>query len=33
MAEALVGLTGFLLVGYVVVYAFTDLELELEPEN
>jgi uncharacterized membrane protein len=33
MAEALVGLTGFLLVGYLVVYAFTDLELELEPEN
>jgi uncharacterized membrane protein len=33
MGEALVGLTGFLLVGYLVVYAFTDLELELEPEN
>ncbi len=32
MAEALVGLTGFLLVGYLVVYAFADLQLELERE-
>ena len=30
MAEALVGLTGFLLVGYLVVYSFADLELELD---
>ena len=29
-AEALVGLTGFLLVGYLVLYSFTDLELELD---
>jgi len=33
MAEALVALTGFLLVGYLVVYSFTDLRLELERED
>lgn len=33
MAEALVALTGFLLVGYLAVYSFTDLELELEPDD
>ena len=33
MAEALVGLTGFLLVGYLAVYSFTDLKLELEREQ
>lgn len=30
MAEALVGLTAFLAVGYLVVYSFADLRLELE---
>jgi uncharacterized membrane protein len=30
MAAALLGLTAFLLVGYLVVYSFTDLELELD---
>jgi len=30
---ALVALTGFLLVGYVVVYAFAGLRLELERED
>ncbi|HUH15205.1 MAG TPA: DUF1361 domain-containing protein, partial [Gaiellaceae bacterium] len=33
MAEALVALTGFLLVGYLAVYSFTDLRLELEREE
>jgi uncharacterized membrane protein len=33
MAEALVALTGFLLVGYLVVYSFTDLSLELDPDD
>jgi uncharacterized membrane protein len=33
MAEALVALTGFLLVGYLAVYSFTDLKLELERED
>ena len=33
MAEALVGLTAFLLVGYLVVYGFTGLALGLEPER
>ncbi len=33
MAEALVGLTGFLLVGYLVVYSFADLRLELDPDD
>jgi uncharacterized membrane protein len=33
MAAALVALTGFLLVGYVVVYAFAGLRLELEREE
>lgn len=33
MAEALVALTAFLLVGYLVVYGFTGLALELEPEE
>ena len=33
MAEALLALTGFLLVGYLVVYSFTDLKLELDPDD
>lgn len=33
MAEALVALTAFLLVGYLAVYSFTDLELALEREE
>ena len=33
MAEALVGLTGFLLVAYLVVYSFTDLRLELDRDD
>ena len=33
MAEGLVALTAFLLVGYLVVYGFTGLALELEPEE
>ena len=33
MAEALVALTAFLLVGYLVVYGFTGLALELEPDE
>lgn len=33
VAEALLALTGFLLVGYLAVYSFTDLKLELEPEE
>lgn len=33
VAEALLALTGFLLVGYLAVYSFTDLKLELEPED
>jgi uncharacterized membrane protein len=33
MAGALLALTGFLLVGYLVVYSFTDLELELERDE
>src|SRR6185295_19025611 len=33
MAEALVALTGFLLVGYLVVYSFTNLNLELDPDD
>ena len=33
MAEALVALTGFLLVGYLVVYSFTNLKLELDPDD
>lgn len=33
MAEALLALTGFLLVGYLAVYSFTDLKLELERED
>jgi uncharacterized membrane protein len=33
MAEALVALTGFLLVGYLAVYSFTDLKLQLERED
>jgi uncharacterized membrane protein len=33
MAEALVGLTAFLVVGYLAVYSFTDLKLELEREE
>lgn len=33
MAEALLALTAFLFVGYLAVYAFTDLQLELEPEE
>jgi uncharacterized membrane protein len=32
-AEALLALTGFLLVGYLAVYSFTDLELELESHD
>jgi uncharacterized membrane protein len=33
MAEALLALSAFLLVGYLAVYSFTDLELELEPDD
>ena len=33
MAEALLALTGFLLVAYLVVYSFTDLKLELDPDD
>jgi uncharacterized membrane protein len=33
MAEALIALTGFLLVGYLVVYSFTNLSLELDPDD
>jgi uncharacterized membrane protein len=33
MAEALVALTGFLLVAYLVVYSFTNLQLELDPDG
>ena len=33
MAEALLALTAFLLVGYLAVYSFTDLQLELEREG
>ena len=33
MAAALLGLTAFLLVGYLAVYSFTDLRLELEQEE
>lgn len=33
MAEALLALTAFLLVGYLAVYSFTDLKLELEPKD
>ena len=33
MAGALLGLTAFLLVGYLAVYSFTDLRLELEQEE
>ena len=33
MAEALVALTAFLLVGYIAVYSFTDLKLEPERED
>ena len=33
MAGSLVGLTGFLLVGYLVVYSFTDLGLELDGDD
>jgi hypothetical protein len=33
MAAALLALTAFLLVGYLAVYSFTDLELELERDD
>jgi uncharacterized membrane protein len=33
MAEALLALTAFLLVGYLAVYSFTDLELELDRDD
>jgi uncharacterized membrane protein len=33
MAEALLALTGFLLVGYLAVYSFTGLELELDRDD
>jgi uncharacterized membrane protein len=33
MAGSLVGLTGFLLVGYLVVYSFADLRLELDGDD